>query len=247
MKQQIHTFPLWESIESRSECPFCETLEETEESYISGMFRDMTVDKEFVNYLRNNSFCSNHFARLLEYRDKFGLALLLNQLLAFEIADLESASLRSDIPQDTKTPFQKLLERFISTAPAKDYDRPITDICPLCQYLKERELDFMTTLIELWKEDLHFRALYYDSKGFCLQHFHSTTALAPQILEGQELDNFLDTSFRIQFESMKQLNEDLSWFIKKFNYQYANEPWKNSKDSLARSILKIKRKKDPVH
>lgn len=248
MKQQIHTFPLWESLESNSECPFCETLEETEESYISGMFRDMTVDKEFVSYLRDNSFCSKHFARLLDYKDKFGLALLLSQLLAFEIADLESADLKNNgIQTTTKTPLQKLLERFVSQAPTKSYERSTSSICPLCQYLEEREMDFMSTLIQLWKENLHFRALYYNSKGFCLQHYYSTTALAPRILEGEELDNFLDTSLRIQFQSMKELNEDLRWFIKKFNYNYLNEPWKNSRDSLARSILKIKKKKDPIN
>ena len=62
MKQQIHTFPLWDRIESRSECPFCEILEETQRSYISSMFRNMTTDKDFIQHLRSNSFCDSHFA-----------------------------------------------------------------------------------------------------------------------------------------------------------------------------------------
>ena len=45
---------------------------------------------------------------------------------------------------------------------------------------------------------------------------------------------------------MKRLNEDLKWFIKKFNYEYTNEPWKNSRDCLVRGIFKIK-KKDPIN
>ena len=32
------------------------------------------------------------------------------------------------------------------------------------------------------------------------------------------------------------LREDVSWFCKKFDYRYADEPWKNSKDSVERAI-----------
>mgnify|MGYP000889350004 CR=1 FL=1 len=248
MKQQIHTLPIWEQFESKSECPFCEILEETEESYISGMFRDMTMDQEFISFLKNNSFCNAHFARLMKYRDKFGLALLLSQLLDFEIANLKSMDFRKNTPSESsKGAFQKLLEKFISPAHTKNYnnadDKATENRCALCQYLDEREQDFMEILIQLWEDNLHFRALYYNSKGFCLQHFYTLIEYAPRILEEQNLDNFLDTSFEIQFQSMKELNNDLKWFIKKFNYQYFNKPWNNSKDSLTRSILKIKKRK----
>jgi len=245
MKQQLHTLPIWERFETRSECPFCEILEETEDSYISGMFRDMIVDQKFISFLKDNSFCSNHFARLMEYRDKFGLALLLSKLLDFEIANLKSVNFRKHIPEPSKGPFQKFMERFITTAPIKKYerphDKPMENKCALCDHLIDREQDFMETLIQLWGDNLHFRALYYNNRGFCLQHFYTLIQHAPRILNEQDLDNFLDTSFEIQFQSMKELNEDLKWFIKKFNYQYYNKPWNNSKDSLARSIFKMKK------
>ena len=32
------------------------------------------------------------------------------------------------------------------------------------------------------------------------------------------------------------LSEDVSWFCKKFDYRYDEEPWYNSKDSVQRSI-----------
>ena len=71
----------------------------------------------------------------------------------------------------------------------------------------------MATLIQLWGK-IFIWALYYNSQGFCLKHFYSTTEMAPNILEGKELKNFLDTSFYVQIQSMKRLNEDLKWFIK---------------------------------
>ena len=32
------------------------------------------------------------------------------------------------------------------------------------------------------------------------------------------------------------LTEDVSWFCKKFDYRYHEEPWKNSKDSVERAM-----------
>ena len=247
MKQQIYTLPIWERFESKSECPFCEILEETEESYISGMFGNMTLDKDFINSLKNISFCTIYFACLMKYKDKFGLAILLSQLLDFEIANLKSINYRKYVPEQPKGAFHRFLERFISPASTKDYkdtnNESTKNSCSLCQYLEEREQDFIEILIQLWKDNLHFRSLYYNSKGFCLEHFYTLVEHAPRFLEEQELDNFLDTSYEIQFQSMKELNNDLKWFIKKFNYEYSSKPWNNSRDSLARSILKIKKRK----
>ena len=35
---------------------------------------------------------------------------------------------------------------------------------------------------------------------------------------------------------LKSLRADVSWFCKKFDYRYDEEPWYNSKDSIQRSI-----------
>ena len=37
---------------------------------------------------------------------------------------------------------------------------------------------------------------------------------------------------------MKRVRDDVAWFINKFDHKYANEPWKNSKDSLTRAMVK---------
>ena len=36
----------------------------------------------------------------------------------------------------------------------------------------------------------------------------------------------------------KRVTDELEWFIDKFDYKNENEPWKNSKDAIQRSILK---------
>ncbi len=40
-------------------------------------------------------------------------------------------------------------------------------------------------------------------------------------------------------ENMKRVHEDLSWFIDKFDYRFKDEPWKNAKDALPRTMTKL--------
>ena len=40
----------------------------------------------------------------------------------------------------------------------------------------------------------------------------------------------------LQFCPDVQLTSSVSWFCKKFDYRYADEPWKNSKDSVERAM-----------
>ena len=38
---------------------------------------------------------------------------------------------------------------------------------------------------------------------------------------------------------MERVQEDLEWFIAKFDYRNAGEPWKNSQDALLRTMQKL--------
>ena len=40
-------------------------------------------------------------------------------------------------------------------------------------------------------------------------------------------------------ENMERVQEDLEWFIAKFDYRNASEPWKNSQDALPRTMQKL--------
>ena len=42
-----------------------------------------------------------------------------------------------------------------------------------------------------------------------------------------------------QVTNMQRIQEDVNWFTKKFDYRFKDEPWKNSKDAIQRSIKKL--------
>ena len=52
----------------------------------------------------------------------------------------------------------------------------------------------------------------------------------------KNFSEFYSTAHKIQRAYLDELNKDVSWFCKKFDYNYEQEPWYNSKDSVQRSI-----------
>ena len=53
-----------------------------------------------------------------------------------------------------------------------------------------------------------------------------------------QLKDFIRELDSLYLDNMKRVRDDLDWFVDKFDYRYANEPWKNSKDALPRTISK---------
>ena len=91
----------------------------------------------------------------------------------------------------------------------------------------------------LWKRDAEFREIVKNCKGFCFQHFIQLYELSGQHLKGDMLLEFRQLISSLQTENLKRVEDDLEWFTLKFDYRYKEQPWKNAKDALARSILKI--------
>ena len=55
-------------------------------------------------------------------------------------------------------------------------------------------------------------------------------------LQKKKLQEFAKQVEEIQEKYLEELKDDVSWFCKKFDYRYDEEPWYNSKDSVERSI-----------
>ena len=43
----------------------------------------------------------------------------------------------------------------------------------------------------------------------------------------------------MMMENMKRVKEDLEWFRDKFDYRNQDAPWKNSRDAVPRTLMKL--------
>ena len=55
----------------------------------------------------------------------------------------------------------------------------------------------------------------------------------------KDFSDFANTIIPVQKKNLSRIDDELDWFIQKFDYRFKDEPWKNSKDSVERAILKV--------
>jgi chaperone required for assembly of F1-ATPase len=65
-------------------------------------------------------------------------------------------------------------------------------------------------------------------------------AAAQAELSPKALGELISVLTKLQRENMDRMQEDISWFIKKFDYRYEKESWGNSKDAVERTVNKLR-------
>jgi hypothetical protein len=71
---------------------------------------------------------------------------------------------------------------------------------------------------------------------FCLPHYKELLELCKAQLTGENFKEIFDITSEIQRKYFEKISGDVSWFCKKFDYRYKDEPWGDSKDSIVRAI-----------
>ena len=77
------------------------------------------------------------------------------------------------------------------------------------------------------------------SKGFCMHHLKDLLNEAEQQLNEKQKNELVPVLFELTSQNMLRIQEDISWFVDKFDYRNKDADWKNSKDAIPRSIQKL--------
>ena len=236
MKEQLHTIPVNDAFLSGDECPFCHLQRQAEQRvirFVAGPGASyMEVDiREETNKV---GFCPSHLKKLYDYGNTLGNALML------------------------QTYYDRLLERFRdqvenfqAPAPKKLFSKPQVsqegmwkdlqqevDNCYICERVEYNMQRYYLTFFALLKE-AEFRGRVENCKGFCLHHFSELLHMAEKKLPNAQRQWFYDTVFRLMEDNLKRVKEDLDWLIDKYDYRNASADWKNSRDALQRTMLKL--------
>ena len=110
----------------------------------------------------------------------------------------------------------------------------------MCETIEENMNRYLHTFFHLYQNDGDFRSRFEQSKGLCLLHLGKLLETATQELGAKELGRFVDTVVKLEKDNMDRIQEDISWFIKKFDYRYEKESWGNSKDAVERTVNKLR-------
>lgn len=235
MKQKIYEIPIWDAYELENcECPLCAIEKKSDDDFIDALFTEMVMDVRLNPQLvKDYDFCHQHFEKLYRFPDKCGLAVLTNRILYSKRENLKLAE--KGTAETKKTSFKSFFFK----------DKQLNEKssirqCLLCTRLESSMDNYLETLISLWCKEKNFRSLYENSKGLCLNHFNSVLSLSEELIKNDsEKNEFKNVTIKLQEKNMAHLQEELEWFISKFDYRFADEPWKTSKDALIRTIQKL--------
>ena len=92
------------------------------------------------------------------------------------------------------------------------------------------------TAVLLWEQDSEFRKKLKEQPCICLPHYRMFVEHARRGLPTQLFGDFSKDVSTVVNTYFVELREEVSWFCKKVDYRYDDEPWVNAKDAVERAI-----------
>lgn len=233
MKEKLYAIPVNDAFAKDCECPICEMYNELENNAVEYTMGPSYMEDDIRATTDRLGFCDKHIKMVYEQNNRLGMALVMSTHLKKTIKDVKSAS-----KNRTTTKTSWFNKNKTSTNPVNEYLHKLDCSCFVCNRIDGIFNRYIATVFHLWKTDEDFRSKYKSSKGFCSRHYNILCEYAPKELNDNALAEFYQITDSLYISNMERVLEDVDWFINKFDYRYDNEPWKNSKDSLQRAILK---------
>lgn len=234
MKEKIYTIPLTEAFDKDCECAFCEIERKLDTEILDYILGPSYMEEDIRTETNKHGFCKYHYDKMFHAQNRLGVALMVSTHLKKIRTDIESV-----MAEEQNGGKRGIFQKLSADSPVFDYTNALTHDCYACSRAEARMDEYVDTFFYLWKREPDFREKVKSCKGFCLNHFSRLLAEGRQKLNNDAFKGLLAVLVPQERENLSRISDELDWFIQKFDYRFQNEPWKNSKDSLERAILKI--------
>lgn len=230
MKEKIYTIPVNDAFASGCECPVCVMYRALEENAVEYTMGPSYMEDDVRSETDRLGFCSRHIKMVYDKDNRLGMAWVMKTHLDKTIEDVRK--LRK---KPARSSFFKKNE---DSDPLLDYLSALNNSCFVCSRIENVFSRYIDTIFMLWEDGPDFKEKYSNSKGFCSPHYEILIREAKKKLRGGTLEEFLTVTNKLYLENMERVRDDVAWFINKFDYKYKDEPWKNAKDAVIRSVTK---------
>ncbi len=221
--ETIYTIPINEVFEENQgaevpACPLCLLRRRLEENELDLILGASMMEPDTRIKTNKEGFCRRHYGKMLTMKNRLGLALMLESHLD-EVKKGVS---------DGILPFKK-------GAGALAYMEALGGSCYVCGRIEGHFTRMCDNLAAMYEADGEFRKKLAAQPFFCLPHLKAMGAAGKRVLHGKAYLAFWEEAAGVSRRYLDTLREDVSWFCKKFDYRYENEPWYNAKDSIERA------------
>lgn len=251
MREKIYTIPVSEAFKIECECPLCLIERRLEDENIEYVLGPSLMEPDKRMETNDKGFCKRHFEQLYNKQtNRLGLGLIIDTHLCEQNARLKKMfeNELETMKKDSDLSFVKGISNKV-TAKQTDTEKFIENIiselnnlekkCAVCHKLDYTMERYIDVILYLWFKEEDFKELFNSKKGFCLKHLKQLLVGTQKHLSAKQAAVFVNSLLNQQFQNMDRLQQEVTWFTKKFDYRNNDAPWGNSKDSLIRSIQKL--------
>ncbi len=222
--EQIYTIPVNEAFEKSAAdkscgCAFCTLYNKLEGDELDLILGASMMEPDVRIKTNKKGFCRTHYDMMFVRKNRLGMALTLESHLDELKKELKDSGLGGGTGNK---PIKRIGE--------------LEKTCYVCERIEFNFEHMIETAVLLWQNDENFVPKLRSQPYFCLPHYKRMLSYAQARLPKRDLKSFVSQCEEIQNAYIEELNEDVSWFCKKFDYRYNDEPWYNSKDSVERSM-----------
>ena len=222
--EQIYTIPVNEAFEASAAdkscgCPFCALYHKLENDELELILGASMMEPDVRIRTNKTGFCRTHYDMMFVRKNRLGMALTLESHLDQLKKELRDGGLGGGMGNK---PIKRIGE--------------LENSCYVCERIAFNFEHMVETAVLLWNTDPDFPKKLEAQPYFCLPHYKMFLQYGQNKLPKKRVQEFAKTVEAIEERYLDELREDVSWFCKKFDYRYNEEPWYNSKDSVERSI-----------
>ena len=225
--EQIYTIIINETFEECEKeelaCPFCRIRDKFEKNELDLILGASKMEPSVRIKTNALGFCRDHYGKMLRAGKKLPVALLLESHFAEVTENVKTGGL---FPSK-------------SAKGSANYIEKLSQTCYVCGRIESNFEKMLGNAVYMWQSDADFKRLFAKQKCFCLPHYSAILKAAAAGMRSGDLRSFMSSARNIEERYLKKVSDDLAFFIKKFDYRYADEPWGDAKDAVEKTIAAI--------
>ena len=224
--EKIYTIPVNEAFDASRDdhacgCPFCTLYNMLEDNELELILGASMMEPDVRIKTNEQGFCKTHSDMMFTRKNRLAMALMLESHLNELRHDTSDKGLAM-----LKGPGVQSMNRLAE----------LEESCYVCSRIEFSLTKMFETAVLLWEQDSAFREKLRAQPYICLPHYRKFVEYARKGLPKKLFGDFYKDVSTVVNTYFDELREDVSWFCKKFDYRYDNEPWYNSKDAVERAI-----------
>ena len=244
MKETLYTIPLTDAFNEHDECPFCNIERKLEQDALDFILGSSSayMQSDIREKTNKSGFCRQHYKDMFQYGNSLGNAIMLKSYYEQLNKNFQKKLSGSSATKPTLlSKFKKNKDTINNeeTTSISSWINSRSNDCFLCKKKEDTYKRYLENFFYLIESDDDFYNIFKNSNGFCLPHFAQLMDMSASKLSVRKYEDFTSDISNIMKENLDRVEEDLNWFVDKFDYRNKDADWKNSKDALQRAMQKI--------